>query len=436
VDPDRTERGEVAPGPSRLALLGGLGIVGLIGADLRAGVLAIPPLLGRIESALHPGTVAAGLLTTGPTLMLGLAGAASAPLVRRLGPSGALAVLLGLIALASAVRAAASSTVELLVITFCFGFLLAAAQPIASALSSTIARVGPARAGAALATGMVVGEALAASLSAPALSGFLGGWRPALAFWSVPVAVAAVGLGIRSARHRPEADAEAPRPGSVPASPGERARVIAGAIRQAARSRFTWRDGFVQAGASTVYFGTSAYLPLVLEARHLASLVPACLSALSVAQIPTTVALVVLGYSPHHRARLLSSTGAATAAGLVMILMGRSGALVIGGAALVGVTSAVAFALCLALPQDAPDAVSATRRASAMFTVGYLCAFFLPLLSGATAELTHAPDSALWSAFVAVGLLEIAAFWLAQDSSSPRATGRAESALHSDHEPG
>jgi len=413
--------------------------VGLVGADLRAGMLAVPPLLSRIEGSLHPGTVAAGLLTTGPTLMLGLAGATSAPLVRRLGPTGALAVLLGLISLASAARAASSSTPELLTITFSLGLLLAAAQPIASALSAVFTRVRPSRAGAALATGMVVGEALAASLSAPLIADALGGWRPALAIWSIPPAAAAIGIGVRAIRRGREGSMPTSAPLESPSRSdplGERVRRTARALRRGAASRYTWRDGFVQAGASTVYFGTSAYLPLVLGARHLGNLTPGCLTALSVAQIPATIALVVFAYAPHHRARLLASTALLTAAGLVVMMVAHAGVLVIGGAALVGVTSAVAFAMCLALPQDARDPIEATRRASAMFTVGYLSAFFLPLLGGVTWDLTGAPESALWPAFAAVGLLLLAAHWLAQHWSSPVATGLAGSELHSDHEPG
>jgi CP family cyanate transporter-like MFS transporter len=82
-------------GGSALTLL----IAWWVGFNLRAVLLGVPPVLDRVQHDLGLSYTAAGLLTSIPILMLGVAALPGAALVRRLG--GHRTVALGLLAVAA-----------------------------------------------------------------------------------------------------------------------------------------------------------------------------------------------------------------------------------------------------------------------------------------------------------------------------------------------
>src|SRR5690606_39799970 len=76
----------------------------LVGLNLRAPVVGVPPLIPQIADDLGLTGSAAGLLTTIPLLCFAVVSPLVAPVVRRTWPDGALLLALGLLAVATAVR--------------------------------------------------------------------------------------------------------------------------------------------------------------------------------------------------------------------------------------------------------------------------------------------------------------------------------------------
>src|SRR4051794_21349826 len=153
----------------------------LIGLNLRPLFASLPPLLHDVRTDLGLSAAAAGLLTTGPLLCLGVL----APLGPRLARRMPVERLLVACALATAVGCGArglGGTAPLFIGTLLAGAAIALAQVVIPALIRSHGGAGALT--GAFSMSLVAGATIAAFASIP-LERALGGWEASLAFWGL-----------------------------------------------------------------------------------------------------------------------------------------------------------------------------------------------------------------------------------------------------------
>jgi CP family cyanate transporter-like MFS transporter len=345
------------------------------GISLRVTVLAVPPLLPRIHHDLHLDEKAVGALTSLPILLLALAAIFGSLLVSRIGPRRALIAGLTLVAIAGALRGFGSSAAILFPMTLLMGLGISVSQP---AFPSLVRLWFPTRMGfgvAVYSNGQLMGEVIAAAVTAPLVLPLVGGrWPYALAAWSAGVLVIAVAFAAGT-QHVPP-------------------------IQSAAARRWwpdwrdaqTWRLGLIFGGASIAYFSTNAFIPDYLRATHAAAFTGAALNSINISQIPASVLIALFPGSFIGRRWPLVVVGCITvlcAAGMAM-----GGVWVVIWAAPLGFSTAAVLVLCLALPPLVADPSDVHRMSAAMFTITYSCSFVGSLAAGALWDATGVPFSA------------------------------------------
>lgn len=355
----------------------------LFGLCLRSTVLAIPPIIPMIHDSLALTQAQVGALASLPVLLFSFAAVPGAILIARFGAFRVLVAGTLLTGLGSALRGAAPDAALLFATTFVMGVGIAIMQP---SLPSVVREWVPQRIAlgtAAYSNGLLMGEALAASLTIPAVLPAVGNdWRLALVAWSLPVfLVAAAG-----AWHQR---------GMPPEPMHERAKVW----WPDWRSPVTWRLGLISGGCSSIYFTTNAFLPDFLRGVARPDLLGPALSAANWLQIPASLALLCFPRLLMMKRWPLVTTGIAfTIATVGLVLSTASGVVVssgvIGFCSAFVLTSTLALPALLVAPQDVP------RVAAAMFAIGYLCAIVTPVLGGFLWDRT----GIAWTAFAPAGL--------------------------------
>jgi MFS transporter, CP family, cyanate transporter len=372
--------------PLRLLLLW------LAGIDLRLTILAVPPVLPLIHRDLGLGETAVAALTGLPVLLFGLVAIPGSLLIARIGARRAMIASLCAIAIASALRGVGPSVAMLFATTFVMGAGVAVLQP---ALPSIVSRWFPAAtagATAVYANGLLIGEAVSASLTIPLILPWVGGsWEASFVVWAVPVLLTAVLVATLT-----------PQPASIP---GETRPLWWPDWRDAR----TWRLGLLQGGASALYFACNAFIPDYFHATGRPELIGDSLSALNTGQLPASLIILLF-------ARRLSGKRAPF---LVMGLIGLAGlaalfaphpVLVVTGAAAIGFSAAFVLILTLALPPLLAAPGDVHRLSAGMFSIGYSLAFIVPLLGGALWDLTQVTAMAFLPG--AVGALVVLAIAL------------------------
>jgi len=334
----------------------------LFGLCLRTTVLAVPPVIPMIHDS------------------LALSQAQGSILISRLGAFRVLLAGTVLTALGSALRGAAPDAVLLFAATFAMGVGIAIMQP---SLPSVVHEWVPHRIAlgtAVYSNGLLMGEAIAASLTIPFVLPAVGNdWRLALVAWSVPVlAIAVAGAWYQRDRRR-EPMHEVWWPDW--------------------RSPVTWRLGIISGGCSSIYFTTNAFLPDLLRGMGRPELLNAALSAANWLQIPAS--LVLLSFPGTLMARRWPLVAMGIAFTLATIgLTTSSGAGVVTYAGVIGFCSAFVLTSTLALPPILVDPHDVPRVAAAMFAIGYLCAIATPVLGGFLWDVT----GVAWTAFLPAGV--------------------------------
>src|SRR3954470_9916031 len=183
----------------------------LFGLCLRTTVLAVPPVIPMIHRSLALSQAQVGALASLPVLLFSFAAVPGSILISRLGAFRVLLAGTVLTALGSALRGAAPDAALLFAATFAMGVGIAIMQP---SLPSVVREWVPQRIAlgtAVYSNGLLMGEALAASLTIPFVLPAVGNdWRLALVAWSVPVViVAAVGAWQQHGRPREPIHAKA-----------------------------------------------------------------------------------------------------------------------------------------------------------------------------------------------------------------------------------
>jgi CP family cyanate transporter-like MFS transporter len=353
----------------------------LTGLSLRITLLSVPPLLLRIRANLGLSNAEVAALTTLPLLLFCAAATLGSGIVSFVGARRALIAGLILAAAASALRGATASAAGLFAFTFVMGLGIAAVQPAVPALVQSWVPNSIGRGTATYVNGLLVAEAAAASLT-PVLLPVLGSWEAMLAVWAAPVVVTAVLVASFT--------------GENPHPARDRARWI-----PSWNEGLTWQLGAVQAAASVAYFGSNAMLPVFLAAHGRADLVGLSLAVLNTSQLLASVVVGVLPLAISAGRTVLVLNGAViTAAAVAVVIEPGLTAL---WSAVIGFCSAIVFTVSLALPAALASGPEVARLAAGMMTIGYGCAFLLPLAGGALLDSTGAPWTAL-SPVVAAGL--------------------------------
>ena len=162
--------------------------VTLAAANLRISVTSLSSVLGDVQRGLTATSAWASAVTAAPSICFGLAALLSPLLARKLGGGPAIAVALALLAAGLGVRVLAGPGLLL-------GgtFIACAGIAVCNVLVPVVVKESfPNRLG--LITGfysssMAAGSAIAAAATPPLVTA-AGGWRPALAAWAIPAALA------------------------------------------------------------------------------------------------------------------------------------------------------------------------------------------------------------------------------------------------------
>jgi CP family cyanate transporter-like MFS transporter len=327
-------------------------------------LLAVPPLLPAIHRSLPLSESAIGALSSLPILLLASASILGSLLIAVLGARRALVAGLFLVAGGGALRGLGPNVAILFGMTVLMGVGIAISQP---ALPSVVALWAPRQVGFATASfsnGLLIGEILPAALTVPWVVDLVhGSWEAALAFWSIPVLLTAVGVLILSP-HEARSPGT-PRPLWIPDF----------------RDPTTWRLGVTLGMASAAYFGLNAFIPDYLRATHQPGLITPSLTALNLFQLPASFLGAALARQVLGRRWPFIGCGVLTAVAALAVPF-APGLWVAVAFGVVGYAAAQVFMLVLALPPLLARADDVHRVTAGMTTIQYTTGFLAPILAG------------------------------------------------------
>ncbi len=346
----------------------------LVAWNLRAAIVALSPLLPEIRRSLDLSSPLAGLLTTLPLLCFGVFAFLAPAAGRRLGAERMLVAVLGAITGGVALRLLPGD------LALYAGTTLAGAGIAVGnvTLPAAVRRDFPDRIAlmtGLAATGVVGGAAVAAGASVPLQDALGIGWRPSLALWAIPAAVALAVL-VPAARSAP------PRPPRKPVRGGK------------ARPGRLWLDpvaivvtGFMGL-QSLDFYATVAWLPTIFQAK-----------GLSAGQAGWLVSYATLVSIPTTFGGPLAARRVGRAA--VVVLAVLACAVALGGLALdpaplalawmtlLGLGQGAAFSLALSfIAERAADAESTAQLSMLAQGGGYLLASIGPVGLGLVHDLS------------------------------------------------
>ncbi|MEU7827885.1 MFS transporter [Nonomuraea sp. NPDC049129] len=372
-------------------------------ANLRPAIAAVSPLVDRIRTDLDLSATGVALLTTIPTLAMGVCAPLAAVVGRRFGLR--LGVLFGLavIAVATAARVFGGSAWLQLICAAAVGAGIAIAQTLLPAVVKTRFADRAGLVTGIYTAGLGLGGAVAAGVTAP-LADAIGSWPGALASWSV---LAVAGMAIWSASRTSLALDSTPalmgtnRTGAGQTGTSQTGTRQTGTRQTAApagpvtkglpwRSGLAWRITVLSAVNSALYYCELAWIvPLLHEDGHRdATGAGVLLTAMISIQVVAMLAVpALLGEGRDRRAGLVLTT-ALTAIGFAGLAAAPATATWVWIAAL-GVGHGGLFTLVLTLPVAVSrDAAEAGRISAMAFFVGYACAALAPVLVGALRDAT------------------------------------------------
>lgn len=364
-----------------------LGLLWLLGVDLRLTILAVPPVLPLIHRDLHLDEKMVAALTGLPLLLFGIAAVPGSLLIARIGARRAVIVAIVAVAVASALRGAGPSVPMLFVMTGIMGAGVAVMQP---ALPTLVGLWFPQRISLATglyANGLLIGETIAASLTIPLVLPLLwGSWQGSFVFWSAPVLATAL-LVLLFTPH-----AEPPR-----------------ARRQVMwwpdwHRALTWQLGLILGGTGTVYFGANAFLPDYLHAIGRPELLNAVLTALNAGQLPASLVVIAFGGGLVRRRVPFLAMALLALLSLAGLLV-PSGLIVIAAAAGIGFATSFCLILALALPPLVAASDDVHRLAAGMLGLGYMITCIVPYVGGAVWDALGVPEAALLPGFAGVAIV-------------------------------
>jgi MFS transporter, CP family, cyanate transporter len=375
----------------------------LVGINLRTLLLGVPPILPLISHDLHLSYTETGLLTSLPTLVMGVASLPTGFLIGRLGGRTMVAFGLLLLAVGGALRALWPAALPL----YFFTAVLSLGSTFSQTAIPTLVRqwfsshIGFAT--ALYTDGLVTGETLGAVAALPLLA-WLGhdAWPASFVFWSIPVVITlllwlwlAPPVTVNRSTTPASGDLHASEPADV--SPLHKpARVNALAL------------GLLLGGAQLLYFGLNTWTSSYNLEIGAASLTPLTLGALNAAQLPTSLVATLFADKLVGRR-------------LPFIINGALWLVALGGwiwspvfleplwAAVLGGSTILVYTLGLALPALLVRQEEVAKLTGTMLAVGYIFSFFGPFIGGWFHDLTHIPAIVFLPMAFASGLVLVLA---------------------------
>jgi CP family cyanate transporter-like MFS transporter len=270
----------------------------------------------------------------------------------------------------------------------------------------------PARIGLASALfsdGLILGETLAAALTASLLArlGPLGAvttypWEATFVVWSVPVMVALV-LWLALAPPAPALSQSRRVTAPAVSNSAAPARAL-GDGREGPRVR-AWHLGIVLGSGSLVYFAMNGWIAPYDQALHRTGATAAALAVLNAAQLPVSLGITPFAQRVAGRRWPFIVAGGVCLAAVAGWLWGPAPLEPL-WAALLGGGSAFVFVLGIALPPLLASRETVARLTGLTLTVSYGVAFLGPLVGGWLWDLSGVPGLAFLPVVVA-GLLMI-----------------------------
>jgi CP family cyanate transporter-like MFS transporter len=352
----------------------------LLATNLRPAAAGIGPLIDRIRADTGLSATGAGVLVTLPVLCFGALAPLAPALSRRMGAQAAAAAALVVLLLGLLVR-----LVPGLGFLFAGTMLAGAAIAVGNVLLPVLVRrCFPERVGliTGLYTTALVGfAALAAGVSVPVADAFGGGWRPGLAIWAVPAAIALIVWAPQLARREAENG-----------SAGDR---VVGA-RALLRDKVAWSVTLFFAVQSAGFYATLAWLPSVFHSHGESTATAGLLLSLSlvVGLLPALMVPSLATRVRDQRPFVLVFVSCIAAGWLGVILAPTSAPYL--WVVLLGVGQNASFPLALTLIVLRGGTVTGAAGLSTLVqTVGYLIAAVAPLAIGAVHDLSGSWTPAL-----------------------------------------
>jgi MFS transporter, CP family, cyanate transporter len=350
--------------------------------SMRVTILAVPPVIPLIHDDLHLSEAQVGFLVSLPSLVFALAAVPGSLLVQRLGTFLTLTVGMAVTAVAGAARGGAVDVWTLFAATFVMGFGVAIMQP---ALPALVREWLPQRIalGAATSTnGLVMGGTLAPALTVPLVLPLTGNsWRLDFVVWAAPALATLLAFLLLAPRGTGTAPLE---------SPTDRR------WWPDWKNPLVWLLGLTFGANNAIFYGTNAFVPDYLVGHGRADLIGPALACLNGAQLVATLMLIPVANQVQRWRSLpyliFGPISFASALGLVF----ADGVWIVVSAATIGFSTAITFAVLLALPPMLSKPGDVHRTAAGMFTISYSCAVIIPTLSGGVWDLT----GVAWSVFV------------------------------------
>jgi len=354
----------------------------LVGVAMRVTILAMPPVIPQIHDELRMSETQVGLLIGLPLAMFAIAAVPGSLLISRIGTRNA--VVFGMIfaAFAGAARGASINVWTLYAASIVTGFGIALMQPGLPTLVREWLPRSIALGTISYTGGMLIGSMFSAALTIPLVLPLVGGsWRLDLVFWAgLALLIVPVFLLLS-----PKADT---LPGST--------TKIGGRWWPDFKDPLVWLLGLTFGSNNSPFFTTNAFLGDYLASEGKSALLGSAIAWLNSAQIVAPFMLLFMANRLQRRAWPFIYLGPLLLLAFFGLIFGRSDALIVICAGLVGLTTAVTLTATLALPPLLSTAADLPRTSAGMFTISYTTAILIPTISGALWDATGKP----WTTFI------------------------------------
>ena len=372
-----------AAGPATPPLLLVLALLWLAGCAIRIPLLAVPPVIPLIHDDLHMSETQVGLLIGMPLVMFAMAAIPGSLLIARLGVLSVAVAGLAIASLAAAARAASIDVITLYAATLLMGFGVAIFQPALPTLVRVWAPTRSWLANAVATNGMVMGGALSSALTIPYVLPLVGGsWRLDMMVWAVPGLCTAL-LFLFAA----------PRPRAT-----ETARHDTRWWPQW-NSRLLWMLGLTLGPNNALFFAANAFVPDYLTSSGRGDMIGTTLGWLNGSQLIGSFAMLMTAERLQRGSWPFTVFGPVAILGLLGIVL-CDGVWMVISAAAIGFSAAVTFVVTFGLPAILSPPGEVHRMAGGMFTISYTIAVIVPIICGASWDVTGLP----WTAFLPMGL--------------------------------
>lgn len=366
--------GKAPETPSRAPL--GFAAVALFvaAANLRPAIAAVSPLVDRIRTDLDLSATGVSLLTTVPTLAMGLCAPMAAAVGRRWGLQKGVLLGLAVVGVATAARGLGQATWLQLVCAAVVGAGIAISQTLLPAVVKTRFADRAGLVTGIYTAGLGLGGAVAAGVSAP-LADALDSWPGALASWAV-LAVAGIVLWSAAKGSLRLEDIAGPKGVVTTGLPW--------------RSSLAWRITAVSAGNSALYYCELAWIAPLLhdDGGRSESQAGFMLTVMISIQVVAMLGVPLLLGERTDKRFGLAATTLLTAIGFVGFAFSPGTGAWIWVLAM-GIGHGGLFTLVLTLPVAASrDAAQAGRFSAMAFFVGYACAAVGPVVVGGLRDAT------------------------------------------------